>query len=104
MTATWHDHVVQCDPSPKTPAVGRGARESRFRTLFESNERVSFTPVNPEFRVLGTTGIVWYSYVLEVRPKEGPATKTEGLATDTYVLSNGEWLRLMAHRERTSSR
>jgi hypothetical protein len=60
-------------------------------------ESTSFTPLNPQYRVIGSTGIVWGHTVLSLKPKDGPLTTTFIRFTFVFVKTEEQWLEACGH-------
>jgi SnoaL-like domain len=55
----WHDHIVAFPPFSPFPVDGKVTLRQLAEANFANTESVTFTPINPQCRVVGTTGIVW---------------------------------------------
>ena len=101
MLASSHDEYVDFGLNAVFPndRKGRSRADRRQETanFFAYRERFNVTLINPQYRVVGTTGIVWgHGRVVEKR-KDGPQkTRTDRFLT-TWVKSGGKWLRLAFH-------
>ena len=72
----WHDQIVAFPPFSPFPVEGKATLRQLAEANFANTESVSFTPINPQCRVIGTTGIVWGHRSLALKPKEGPLRAT----------------------------
>jgi uncharacterized protein (TIGR02246 family) len=63
-----------------------------FEDFFETTRKIRYTPVNVDFRVLGSTGLVWGFTQIVVEPKEGPDEIQNLRLTASFVKSDGKWL------------
>jgi hypothetical protein len=79
---------------------GKAARQQLFQRGSTNNESVTVTPIKPQFRVVGTTGVVWMHLALMRKPKEdAPMTNIAEIAcsTWTFAKSDGKWLIVAEH-------
>ncbi len=95
--ASAHDAVVFFNPISPFPLVGKAANQQGTQTLFDNNESISITPINPQFNVIGNTGIVWGHLATAFKPKNGPMDISFLRCTFTFVKSEGKWLRVATH-------
>jgi hypothetical protein len=58
---------------------------------------VTFTPITPQFRVIGDSGITWGHYALSSKPKDGPVSYAYGRYTFLSVKVDGKWLITVMH-------
>ena len=56
-----------------------------------------FTPLNPQFRVIGNIGVAWGHDKVELKPKDGPTQIYAGRYTFVYTKADGKWVRVVAH-------
>jgi ketosteroid isomerase-like protein len=82
---------------------GKAAAQQAMQTLFATTERVTLTLPNPQFRVMGTTGLVWSHTALMIKPTYGPLTSLVVYSTWTFVKTEGRWLVVAIHQSRLSS-
>ena len=68
----WHEQMVAFPPFSPFPVDGKAALRPLAEANFTNSESVSFAPINPQCRVLGSTGIVWGHTALSIKPKDGP--------------------------------
>ena len=97
LSAFWHDQLVDFVPNSPFPTDGKEAFRQGTQTFFDNHESVALTIINPQFRVIGTTGLTWGHYALALKPKDGPARTEFGRYTVTYVKSDGKWLNVARH-------
>ncbi len=93
----WHDDVGLFGIISPFPALGKAAVRQYFQTIFANSESQTFTVINPQYRVIGTTGLVWLHYALAVKPKDGPMQILFGRSTFAFVKSDGKWLMVDLH-------
>jgi ketosteroid isomerase-like protein len=90
---------------PFSPFAVEG--KATLRPLAEANfansESVSFSPINPQCRVIGNTGIVWGHTALSVKPKDGPLHTTFARFTFIFAKTEGQWQEVAVHVSHLSS-
>src|SRR5712691_9615798 len=96
-SALVHDEEVFFTPASPFPVEGKAARQQFFRTVSAANESATITPSKPQFRIIGTTGIVWSHFTFAVKPKDGAMTTTFVRSTYTFAKSDGKWLMVAEH-------
>lgn len=101
--AGLHDQVVTFGASSPFPADGKAAARQTLQAVFANNESITVTPVNPQFRVTGNTGVAWGHVSLVTKPKDGPVATTYARYTFTYTKTDGKWLRVAQHISRIPS-
>src|SRR5439155_11322813 len=93
--------LARADRSVPTFLAVRGPGKSTLRQLaeanFAQNESVTFSPINPQCRVIGGTGIVWGHMALTRKPKDGPLTTLFARFTFIFVKSDGQWREAAVH-------
>ncbi len=96
-SALWHDQVVDFPPFPPFMVEGKAAVRRMFEALWANTESLTVRQINPQYRVIGSTGLVWGQYVTEFKPKDAPLQRTTGRFTATYVKTDGKWLMVSRH-------
>ncbi len=91
------DRGVVFSPSVPFAAEGKTAYEQYTRGVWTSMDSSTFTAVNPQFRVIGSTGLAWGHYAIALKPKDGGARSIFGRYTVVYNKSGGKWLAVNAH-------
>jgi ketosteroid isomerase-like protein len=74
-----------------------------YQTFFAAAETLTFTPINPQFRIIGDIGVVWSYYARQVKPKDGPLQTHFGRLTIAYTRAEGRWLVGAIHISRLPS-
>jgi ketosteroid isomerase-like protein len=95
--ALWHDQLVDFPPFPPFIVEGKAAVYRMFEALWANTESVTVRQIDPQYRVIGSTGLVWGRYVTEFKPKGAPLQRTTGRFTATYVKTEGKWLLVSRH-------
>jgi ketosteroid isomerase-like protein len=96
-SALIHDEFAYFNLTSPFPIEGKAARLQAFQRVSAMNESVTITLRNPQFRIIGTTGVVWGLFAMAHKPKDGPMTTVDGRFTFTYVKSDGKWLAVAEH-------
>jgi uncharacterized protein (TIGR02246 family) len=101
--ASWHDDVVQFSALGPFPAVGKAAVRQYHQRMFTHHESLVYTPITPQFLVVGTTGVVWLHFSLTRKPKDAPMSTFFGRSIFTFAKVDGKWLMVAAHYSRLPS-
>ena len=81
--ATVHDGVTGFTIASPFPVDGQEVIRQFVQTVIANTESNTFMPINPQFRVIGTTGVVWSHHAVARKPKDGPRTTVFGRSTFT---------------------
>lgn len=92
-----HDQSVIFNPSAPFAVDGKAAYLPTTKSLWAATENVAFRPVNPQYRVIGTTGIAWGHYAISVKLKDGPMETNFGRYTVIFAKTGGKWLAVASH-------
>jgi ketosteroid isomerase-like protein len=92
-----HAQGVVFSPSVPFAQNGKAAYEQYIRGVWAAMDSVTFVPVNPQFKVIGTTGISWGHYAMALKPKDGGSRSVFGRYTAVFAKSGGKWLAVAAH-------
>jgi ketosteroid isomerase-like protein len=92
-----HDASVYYAPNSPFSSKGNAAYQKHIKTVWAAMESTTFSPVNPQFLVIGSTGVVWGHYALAMKPKDGPMRTSFGRFTITCAKSDGKWLVVSSH-------
>jgi len=79
---------------------GRLSVKQFYQDLAAQAESVATSRVSNEFRVVGTTGVVWGYTTFMVKFKDGPLKMFFIRQTWTFAKSNGKWTVIAAHYSR----
>ena len=101
LLASRHDEHVSYGPDAVFPADSKGRskadRRQGWEDFFADQERLSVTLINPQYRVVGTSGIVWGHARSVVKLKDGPQETRTIRFLNTWVKSGGKWVALAVH-------
>jgi ketosteroid isomerase-like protein len=95
--ALAHDQSVTFGASSPFPTDGKAAQRQAVQNNVNNRESQTFTPINPQFRVIGTTGIAWGNASIAIKPKGGPLDTNWVRYTIVYAKTDGKWLRVATH-------
>jgi ketosteroid isomerase-like protein len=95
--ATLQDQMVVFSPGVPFPVDGKAAYEKSIRAFWATRESSTFIPVNPQFRVVGSTGVAWGHFTFANKPKDDGMETTYGRYTVVFSKSGGKWLALTSH-------
>lgn len=97
LMGTQHEHLISLSAASPSPIDGKAARRQSYQQLFETMEIFTVTPQNPQYRVVGDTGVVWGTYTIERKPKGGSPTTSSVRFSRTYIKADGKWQLLVYH-------
>ena len=96
-SAVLHDEVIFFAHNAPFPVDGKAAFQQAIQTLVENSESFDATLINPQYRVIGNTGIAWGLVAFSSKPKDGPFTTVFGRYTATLTKADGKWLVVADH-------
>ncbi len=97
LMALWHDQAVAFGPDAPFPTEGKAAVQQAFQMIFSNNESFTARPMNPQYRVIGNSGIVSGNAVAAVKPKDGPLQTSFLRVLQNWVKVDGQWLLVAFH-------
>ena len=101
--ALQHDEYTGFGATTPFLTEGKDALQAALQSTFASRESTTVKPMNSQFRVIGSTGIVQTYFTNTFKPKDGPATTTFTRGTLTYVKGDGGWRVAAVHLSRIPS-
>ncbi len=72
-------------------------RRERWQARFESGDSYTVTLLDPQYRIIGDTGIVWGHSRADIKPKEEPPRTVHTRFIHVYVRSGSTWLDVAWH-------
>jgi ketosteroid isomerase-like protein len=99
----WHDQMVVFPPFSPFAVDGKATLRQLAEANFAQVERSTFTPSNPQCRVIGNTGIVWGHMSLALKPKDGPLRATFNRFTFIFAKVDGKWQEVAVHASQLPS-
>lgn len=98
-----HEDVTHFVPTSPFPAVGKTAVRQVYQALFANSETLTLTRINPQFCVIGTTGVSWGFMAATVKPKDGSLTTVFNRYMWTFTKLDGKWVGVAVHLSRLPS-
>ena len=95
--ATLQDQAVIFSPDVPFAVDGKAAYEQSIKAFWATREISTFKPVNPNFRVIGSTGVAWGHFAFANKPKDGGMETSFGRYTVVFAKSGGKWLAVTSH-------
>ena len=99
----WHEQIVAFPPFSPFAVEGKSTLVPLAEANFANAESLSLTPINPQCRVIGSTGIVWGHMSLAVKPKDGPLSATFARFTLIFAKTDGKWQEVAIHASQLPS-
>jgi ketosteroid isomerase-like protein len=96
-SAIWHEQMVAFPPFSPFAVEGKETLRKAAEANFANAESVTFSPINPQCRVHGNTGLVWGHTALTVKPKDGPLNTLFARFTFIFAKTDGHWREVLAH-------
>ena len=93
----WHEQIVAFPPTSPFAVEGKATLRPMAEANFAQTESVNFSPINPQCRVIGDTGIVWGHTALTRKPKDGPLTTMFARFTFIFAKTGGNWREVAVH-------
>jgi ketosteroid isomerase-like protein len=79
------------------PLEGRDGYRQAVQEYWDDYAQAVLTPINPEFRVIGPTGVAWGNFRLATKQKNGPSQYSDGRYMFTYAQTDGKWVAISMH-------
>lgn len=86
-----HAEIVLYGIFSPFPVTGKADFKKAVQAYFGQYEEAELSPVTPQFRIVGTTGLAWGHYQLATTPQGGRLTYAHGRYIFTYVKIDGKW-------------
>jgi ketosteroid isomerase-like protein len=96
-SAIWHEQMVAFPPFSPFAVDGKATLRQAAEANFANAESVTFSPINPQCRVIGSTGLVFGHTALTIKPKDGPLNTTFARFTFIFAKTDGHWREVLAH-------
>ena len=93
----WHDQIVAFPPTSPFAVEGKATLQAMAEPNLAQTESLNFSPINPQCRVIGNTGIVWGHTALTRKPKDGPQTTMFARFTFVFAKTDGNWREVAVH-------
>jgi ketosteroid isomerase-like protein len=95
--AGFHDQSVSFMPTAPFAVNGNAQNKTNMKRYWNGIETAVFRPLNTQYRVFGSTGIIWGHYALPAKPKDGPAHTSFGRFTLVCSKMDGKWRMVSSH-------
>jgi len=95
--ASVDDHLVLFGIFSPFPIEGKEQFRKAVQEYFENYEHAVITPIEPEYKAMGATGVAWGNFRLATRRKGGAQEYTDGRYMLTYTRANGKWHAISMH-------
>lgn len=79
------------------PIEGKEGLRQAVQEYFSDYEHAVFSPIDPEYRVIGPVGVAWGNFRLATRQKHGPSDYSDGRYMFTYTQADGKWVLISMH-------
>lgn len=89
--AAAHQNIVLYGIFSPFPVQGKADFQKSIEAYFGQYEEAELSPVSPQFRIVGTTGLAWGHYQLAAVPQGGKLTYAHGRYLFAYAKIDGEW-------------
>jgi len=96
-SAFWHDQIVAFGPFQPFPVDGKATLRQFAEANFANVESLTATPINPQCRVVGNTGIVWGHLSIALKPKDGPMRAVVERFTFIFAKEGRQWREVAVH-------
>jgi ketosteroid isomerase-like protein len=93
----WHEQIVAFPASSPFPVDGKATLRQAAEANLGNVESLTATPINPQCRVIGTTGIVWGHLAVTIKPKDGTRRAIFERFTFTFAKVDGQWREVAVH-------
>jgi ketosteroid isomerase-like protein len=91
------NHMVSFGIFSPFPIEGKEGFRQAVQEYFNDYEHAVFTPINPEFKIVGATGVAWGNFRIATRQKSGASHYSNGRYMFTYAQSEGKWVLISRH-------
>ena len=79
------------------PITGKDGYQRAVQEYFDAHVHAVLATIDPEYRIMGTTGVAWGNFRLATQLKNGPSKYAFGRYMFTYTQANGQWRILSMH-------
>jgi ketosteroid isomerase-like protein len=93
----WHEQIVAFTPFSPFPVDGKATLRQMAEANLATVESLTATPLNPQCRVVGSTGIVWGHLSIALKPKDGPLRAVFERFTFIFAKVDGQWREVAVH-------
>ena len=79
------------------PIEGKEGLRQAVREYFSDYDHAIFSPIAPDYRIIGPVGVAWGNFRLAAKQKNGPLEHSDGRYMFTYTLADGKWVLISMH-------
>lgn len=97
MTYPGHVGFYTDGAFPEIAASSLSERRGPIRDWFKTLESLNIALIQPEYKVIGNTGIMWGYETITVKPEDGPQRSTHCRIIHTFIKVDGKWNVLTTH-------
>ena len=91
------DGVVQFGLISPFPRNGKADLLRALDRFFTHHESLAWRPRQPEYRIVGATGLVWGNDAIERKPKDGPIMTVYTRSTTVFAQTDEQWRVVATH-------
>jgi ketosteroid isomerase-like protein len=91
------DHVVLFGIFSPFPIEGKEGYRQAIKDYFGDFESAILTPIDPQYRIVGTTGVAWGNFRLGTQQKGSATAYSDGRYMFTYAQTGGKWVIVSMH-------
>ena len=91
------DNVVVYGIFSPFPIEGKESYRQAVQEYFDRYQRGEVKPIDPQYKVIGLTGVAWGNFRIVAQRKNGSAESSDGRYLFTLTQMNGRWLILSMH-------
>ena len=79
------------------PIAGKALFRQAVQEYFENYDHAVITPIEPQYKAMGATGVAWGNFRLATRRKGGAHEYADGRYMLTYTRVGGKWHAISMH-------
>jgi ketosteroid isomerase-like protein len=91
------NHMVLFGIFSPFPIEGKEGFRQAVQEYFNDYEHAVFTPIDPEFKIVGATGVAWGNFRIATRQKSGSSHYSDGRYMFTYAQAARKWVLISMH-------
>ena len=79
------------------PIEGKEGLRQAVQEYFNDYDHAIFSPIDPDYRIIGPVGIAWGNFRIATKQKNGPSEYSDGRYMFTYTQDDGKWVLISMH-------
>jgi ketosteroid isomerase-like protein len=79
------------------PIEGKEGFRQAVQEYFNDYDHAVFSPIDPEYRIIGPVGVAWGNFRIAAKQKNGSSEYSDGRYMFTYTQSDGKWVLISMH-------